>query len=343
MAPRSTAALRRIAFAIHGLAIWRQIADHVLLMVSLDVPRIAVLIPCLNEEAAIARVVSGFQSSLPNATVYVYDNASTDRTKEVARAAGAAVRTEPMRGKGNVVRRMFADIDADIYVMVDGDDTYDAARAPELVAALNGHDMVVGTRVEIHEAAYRPGHRLGNAVLTGLVARLFGAPVSDMLSGYRVFSRRFVKCFPASAREFEIETELTVHALQLQMAVVEVPTQYKERPVGSASKLRTFRDGFRILLTIGNLLRNERPLLFFGVLALFAGATGFWLGLDVAFEFSRTGLVPRLPTALLAVGLVLSAGVATATGLILDQISHVRREAKRLAYLACATPTQRND
>jgi glycosyltransferase involved in cell wall biosynthesis len=218
---------------------------------------IAVLVPCFNEAAAIEKVVADFRAALPNAKVYVYDNNSTDNTIEVATAAGAEVRREERRGKGNVVRRMFTDIEADIYVMVDGDDTYDASRAPELVAKLvdNNLDMVVGRRVETHDAAYRAGHRLGNAVLTGLVRWLFGAKIVDMLSGYRVFSRRFVKSFPSFSREFEIETELTVHAMQMRMPVAEVETNYKERPPGSVSKLRTFRDGWRILLTITNLMR----------------------------------------------------------------------------------------
>jgi len=239
-----------------------------------------------------------------------------------------------------VVRRMFQDIEADIYVMVDGDDTYDAKRAPELIDLLvNGNlDMVVGNRVEVHQAAYRPGHRLGNQVLTGLVAWLFGSPVKDMLSGYRIFSRRFVKSFPASAREFEIATELTVHALQMKMADGEMATDYKERPPGSVSKLRTFRDGWRILITIGNLMRNERPLLFFTLIAALFALTGFAFGFGVIREFIHTGLVPRLPTAVLSTGLVLSAMVSFTTGLVLDLVSHVRRENKRLVYLQIPGP-----
>src|SRR5262245_36477274 len=237
---------------------------------------IAVLVPCFNEAKAIDKVVGDFRAALPDATVYVYDNNSTDDTAAIAAAAGAEVHREYRRGKGNVVRRMFQDIEADVYVMVDGDDTYDAAVAPQLVARLvdNNLDMVVGRRIETHQQAYRAGHRLGNAVLTGLVRWLFKARIVDMLSGYRVFSRRFVKSFPSFSREFEIETELTVHAMQMQMPVAEIDTNYKERPPGSTSKLRTFRDGWRILLTITNLLRNERPLLFFsligGVLGLLA-------------------------------------------------------------------------
>jgi glycosyltransferase involved in cell wall biosynthesis len=303
-------------------------------------PRIAVLVPCLNEEAAIGSVVAGFRASLPTADVYVYDNRSTDRTIEVATAAGAIVRRELRPGKGNVVRRMFQDVDADVYVMVDGDDTYDAAVAGELVDRLidDNLDMVVGKRIETHQDAYRPGHRLGNRVLTGMVRRLFGRQIDDMLSGYRVFSRRFVKSFPSSSREFEIETELTVHALQMKMAIAEVDTDYKERPPGSASKLRTFRDGWRILLAIMNLMRNERPLLFFTLIGavLFAGSLA--LGIPLVIEYGRTGLVPRFPTAILCTGLALVATVCIATGLVLDAVSHVRREAKRLAYLQHPAP-----
>ncbi|MCE9577015.1 MAG: glycosyltransferase family 2 protein [Deltaproteobacteria bacterium] len=303
-------------------------------------PSVAVLVPCYNEEVAIGQVVADFRAALPDAIVYVYDNRSTDKTSEVARAAGAVVRKEQRPGKGNVVRRMFQDIEADIYVMVDGDDTYQASVAPALIARLveDNLDMVVGKRVETHQEAYRPGHRLGNRVLTGLVRRLFGRSIEDMLSGYRVFSRRFVKSFPSSAREFEIETELTVHALQMRMAIAEVDTDYKERPPGSVSKLRTFRDGWRILLTIMNLMRNERPLLFFSLIGTFLFLVAIALGIPLFLEYERTGLVPRLPTAVLCTGLSLTAVVCAATGLILDTVSHVRREAKRLAFLQHASP-----
>ncbi|MBA3392069.1 MAG: glycosyltransferase [Deltaproteobacteria bacterium] len=309
-------------------------------MTSLAGLDIAVLVPCFNEAAAIDKVVRDFQAALPTATVYVYDNNSTDETIAVATAAGAQVRTETRRGKGNVVRRMFQDIEADIYVMVDGDDTYDAAVAPRLVERLlaDNLDMVVGKRVETHQAAYRAGHRLGNRVLTGLVGWLFGAQIDDMLSGYRVFSRRFVKSFPSFSREFEIETELTVHAMQMRMPVAELETRYKERPPGSESKLRTFRDGWRILLTITNLMRNERPLLFFSLIGMAFFALALVLGLPVLFEYFDTQLVRRFPTAILCTGLGVVGVLCVATGLILDLVAHVRREAKRLVYLQHPAP-----
>jgi glycosyltransferase involved in cell wall biosynthesis len=303
---------------------------------------IAVLVPCYNEEAAIAKVVADFRAALPSATIYVYDNNSTDKTIEVARAAGAVVRSERRKGKGNVVRRMFQDIEADVYVMVDGDDTYEAKVAPQLVDKLvtDNLDMVVGRRIETHQAAYRAGHRLGNRVLTGLVARLFGAQIVDMLSGYRVFSRRFVKSFPSSSREFEIETELTVHAMQQRMSVSEIDTNYKERPPGSTSKLRTFRDGWRILMTITNLVRNERPLLFFVLIAAILTAIALALGIPVVLEFLDTHEVRRFPTAILCSALGVIAVISVATGLILDLVAHVRREAKRLVYLQHASPAE---
>jgi glycosyltransferase involved in cell wall biosynthesis len=305
-------------------------------------PSIAVIVPCFNEEAAIAKVVADFRAALPTATVYVYDNNSTDKTSEVAAAAGAVVRKEYTRGKGNVVRRMFQDIEADLYVMVDGDDTYDASVAQKLVdRLLDEHlDMVVGRRIETHQEAYRAGHRLGNAVLTGLVSKLFNANIVDMLSGYRVFSRRFVKSFPSFSREFEIETELTVHAMQMRMAVAEVETNYKERPPGSVSKLRTFRDGWRILMTITNLVRNERPLLFFALLALLLSLVAVALGIPVIIDYVDTGLVPRFPTAILASALMVIAVISLATGAILDLVAHVRREAKRLVYLQHPAPSR---
>jgi glycosyltransferase involved in cell wall biosynthesis len=301
---------------------------------------VAVLVPCFNEAAAIDKVVRDFATALPAATIYVYDNNSTDATATVAAAAGAEVRRELRRGKGNVVRRMFQDIEADVYVMVDGDDTYDAAVAPQLVERLvaDNLDMVVGKRIETHQAAYRAGHRLGNRVLTGLVAWLFGAQIDDMLSGYRVFSRRFVKSFPSFSREFEIETELTVHAMQMRMAVAEIETNYKERPPGSTSKLRTFRDGWRILMTITNLMRNERPLLFFSLIGFALGVAAVILGVPIILTYVRTGLVPRFPTAILCSALIVIAVVSVATGLVLDLVAHVRREAKRLVYLQHPAP-----
>jgi len=301
---------------------------------------IAVLVPCFNESAAIGKVVADFRAALPAATVYVYDNNSTDDTSAVAAAAGAEVRREGRRGKGNVVRRMFQDIEADVYVMVDGDDTYDAQVAPRLVARLidDDLDMVVGKRIETHEAAYRAGHRLGNRVLTGLVRWLFGAQIDDMLSGYRVFSRRFVKSFPSFSREFEIETELTVHAMQMRMPVAELDTNYKERPPGSTSKLRTFRDGWRILLAITNLMRNERPLMFFSLVGLVVALAALVLAAPVVLEYLDTGAVRRFPTAILCTGLGVIAVVCMVTGLILDLVAHVRREAKRLVYLQHAAP-----
>ena len=298
--------------------------------------RIAVLIPCYNEAAAIGGVVAGFRAALPGAAIHVFDNNSTDETLAVARAAGAAVTTVGLQGKGHVVRRMFADVEADIYLLVDGDGTYDAAAAPRLIDALTAGslDMVNAARIHAETDAYRPGHVTGNRVLTGLVAAIFGRQLTDMLSGYRAFSRRFVKSFPALSEGFEIETELTVHALELRMPVGEIRTAYGARPAGSASKLRTYRDGVRILRTIVGLVKQERPLAFFswsGVLLLLAGLA--W-GLPVVLEFLRTGLVPRLPSAVLATGLVGLAFLAFACGLILDSVTRGRREARHIAYLA---------
>ena len=300
------------------------------------IPRIAVLIPCYNEEIAIPRVVAGFQAALPGADVYVYDNNSSDRTVAVAAAAGATVRSEPLQGKGFVIRRMFADIEADAYVLVDGDDTYDPADAREMVDLLidNRLDMVNGVRVTAIAAAYRPGHQMGNALLTGLVRRIFGDRVSDMLSGYRVFSRRFVKSFPALASGFETETEFTVHALELRMPVGEKQTAYKDRPAGSVSKLRTYSDGIRILRTIMLLVKEERPLQFFALSGAALLLLGIVLGVPVVLEFMRTGLVPRLPTAVLATALVGLSLLSFACGLILDSVTRMRKEMKRMAYLA---------
>ena len=301
-------------------------------------PRIAVLIPCYNEEVAISHVVGAFRAAVPGATVYVYDNNSRDRTREVAAAAGAVVRREPLQGKGNVIRRMFADIDADAYVLVDGDDTYDAAAAPQMIDLLLAErlDMVTGLRATEADAtgAYRPGHRFGNMALTGMVRWIFGDRIGDMLSGYRVFSRRFVKSFPALASGFETETEFTVHALELRLPVGEVRTRYKERPEGSISKLSTWRDGFRILRTIGRLVQRERPLAFFSTVAslLFAAAVG--IAVPLIATYLETGLVPRFPTAILATGLAILASLSFTCGLILDTVTRGRQEAKRMAYLA---------
>jgi glycosyltransferase involved in cell wall biosynthesis len=295
--------------------------------------RVAVVIPCWNEAVAIGKVVGDFRAALPDAAVFVYDNNSTDGTAAVARGAGAEVRAETLQGKGNVVRRAFADIDADIYVLVDGDDTYEAASAPELVRLLVEQrlDMVTGRRVG--EIA-RPGHRLGNRALTGMVRLIFGDRISDLLSGYRVFSRRFVKSFPAMAAGFETETEFTVHALELDMPIGEVPTHYRGRPVGSASKLHTVRDGLRILRTIVVLVKEERPLQFFALCGVVLLLLGFGLGFPLVTEFLRTGLVPRFPTAILATGIVVLSFLAFAVGLILDTVARGRKEMKRIAYLA---------
>lgn len=304
------------------------------------IPRVAVLLPCYNEEAAIAQTVAGFRAALPEATIYVYDNNSRDRTVEVARAAGAVVRTERIQGKGNVVRRMFADVDADIYVMADGDATYDAASAPALVARLLDEqlDMVVGARVTQADAAYRRGHKMGNAVLTGMLARLFGRSFTDILSGYRVFSRRFVKSFPVLSAGFEIETEISVHALELKMPVAEVDTPYFARPEGSESKLSTYGDGFRILWTIVQLYRIERPVLFFGMIGALLAGLALLLGVPLIITYMHTHLVPRFPTAILVTGLVILASLNLFTGLILDTVVRGRREVRRLAYLAHRAP-----
>jgi glycosyltransferase involved in cell wall biosynthesis len=302
--------------------------------------RIAVLLPCYNEEAAIGQTVAGFRAALPDAAIYVYDNNSTDRTSEVAAAAGAIVRGERMQGKGNVVRRMFADIEADVYVMADGDATYDAAAAPILVQRLLDEqlDMVVGARKSEVEAAYRRGHRFGNRLLTGILARIFGRTFSDILSGYRVFSRRFVKSFPALSSGFEIETEISVHALELAMPVAEVVTAYGARPEGSESKLSTYRDGWRIVRTIGHLFRIERPVLFYGGFGLAVAIAALVLAVPLAITYAKTGLVPRFPTAILVTGLMIVAAMSFMCGLILDTVVRGRREVRRLAYLALSAP-----
>lgn len=295
---------------------------------------IAVLIPAYNEAATIGDVVRSFRAALPNCRIYVYDNNSYDNTAKLARDAGAIVRREPLQGKGHVVRRMFTDIEADVYVMVDGDATYDAAAAPRLVSRLieTQADMVVGARITEEKAAYRAGHRLGNRMLTGLVSTIFGDRFTDMLSGYRAFSRRFVKSYPALASGFETETELTVHALELDMITAEISTPYGARPEGSVSKLSTFRDGFRILGTIGRLMRDERPLMFFGALAGVITLAALVLGAPIIAEYMATGLVPRFPTAFLCGTLGVLAAISLVSGVILETVSLGRREMKRLAY-----------
>jgi glycosyltransferase involved in cell wall biosynthesis len=303
-------------------------------------PRIAVLVPCYNEEAAIATVVRDFRAALPEAVIYVYDNNSKDQTAARAREAGAIVRPELRQGKGAVVRRMFADIEADIYVLVDGDDTYDASAAPALIETLiaNGLDIVSGRRLATGAEAYRAGHVLGNRLLTGLTALMFNVHLDDMLTGYRVMSRRFVKSFPFTADGFGIETELTVHGVRLLMPMQEVPTKYKERPVGSVSKLNTWRDGFRILFTIAGLVREERPFIFFTTIAVLLAILSLLFGTPVVIEYVKTGLVPRQPTALLATALMLLAFLALMSGLILDTVTRGRWEQKRMAYLAIPGP-----
>jgi glycosyltransferase involved in cell wall biosynthesis len=299
-------------------------------------PRIAVLIPCYNEEATIAKVVTDFHASLPQAVVYVYDNNSRDRTAFAARAVGAVVRSEPLQGKGHVVRRMFADVEADVFFLVDGDDTYDATAAPTMLKLLLDQrlDMVNAARVTRQNAAYRRGHRLGNVMLSTAVRGVFGGRISDVLSGYRAFSRRFVKSFPALAGGFETETEFTVHALELEMPVGEIPVGYRERPAGSISKLRTWSDGLRILRTILVLVKEGRPLLFFATMgtALLLSALG--IGAPVVIVFLHTGLVPKLPSALLATGLMVLSSLTLVCGLVLDSVERGRKEMKWLAYLA---------
>jgi glycosyltransferase involved in cell wall biosynthesis len=304
--------------------------------------KIAVLVPCYNEEAAIAKVVADFRAALPDAAIYVYDNNSRDQTFARAQEAGAVTRKETRQGKGNVVRRMFADIEADLYVLVDGDDTYDAAAAPAMIAQTiaDGADLLTARRVHTDAAAYRPGHVLGNQLLTGLTALLFNVHMPDMLSGYRVFSRRFVKSFPLKAEGFAIETEFTVHAVRLMMPLSEMDTNYKERPVGSVSKLNTYRDGFRILFFIAYLVREERPLMFFGAVAGLMAVVSLLVGAPVIHEYFQTGLVPRLPTAVAATGLMIIAVLSSACGLILDNVSRGRWEAKRVAYLAIPGPQE---
>ena len=303
-------------------------------------PKIAVLLPCFNEEAAIAATVAGFKAALPDATIYVYDNNSSDRTREVAAEAGAVVRSEKQQGKGHVVRRMFADIDADVYVMADGDLTYDPAAAPVMVDMVLAEqlDMVVGTRRHEARDAYRGGHVVGNRIFTGLLSGLFGRSFSDIFSGYRVFSRRFVKSFPVLSAGFEIETEISVHALELRMPVGEVETSYAARPEGSHSKLSTYGDGWKILKTIGTLYRVERPVLFYGGIGALLVIAAIVLAVPLVRTYLQTGLVPRFPTAILATGMVIVAVLCFFAGLILDTVTRGRREVRRLSYLSLEAP-----
>jgi glycosyltransferase involved in cell wall biosynthesis len=303
-------------------------------------PRIAVLLPCYNEEAAIAATVAGFKKALPSATVYVYDNNSRDKTREIAAKAGAVVRTERQQGKGHVVRRMFADVDADIYLMADGDLTYDPKAAPAMVDLLLAEqlDMIVGTRKHEEKEAYRGGHVLGNKLFTGILSGLFGRSFTDIFSGYRVFSRRFVKSFPVLSSGFEIETEISVHALELRMPVGEVETAYGARPEGSESKLSTYRDGWRILKTILVLYRVERPTLFYGAIGGFFLGLAFVLAIPLVITYLNTGLVPRFPTAILVTGMTVIAVLCFFAGLILDTVTRGRREVRRLAYLSFPAP-----
>jgi glycosyltransferase involved in cell wall biosynthesis len=302
--------------------------------------QVAVLVPCYNEEHAVAKVVADFHAALPEAAIYVYDNNSTDNTVAAARAAGAVVRRETYQGKGHVVRRMFNDIEADVYVLVDGDATYDAASAPAMVDKLVEErlDMVVAARVDREEAAYRRGHRTGNRVLTGFVAHMFGRSFTDMLSGYRVFSRRFVKSFPILSGGFEIETELTIHALELELPVGEIATPYYSRQRGSSSKLSTWSDGYRILWTVLKLYRAERPLSLFGAFGVALAIISIGLAIPIFITYVQEGLVPRLPTAVLSTGLMLLAFLSIAVGLILDTVTRGRREFKLIAYLALRAP-----
>lgn len=310
-----------------------------------ELHQVAVLVPCHNEAAAIAKVVADFRVALPSARIFVFDNNSTDDTAAIATKAGVEVRKVSLAGKGNVVRRMFADIDADIYLLVDGDDTYDAAIAPQLMHLLLADelDMVVGARVPVGTAAYRPGHAFGNRLLTGFLSRLFGRSFTDILSGYRVFSRRFVKSFPVFSAGFEIETELAVHALEMSMPVAEMDTPYKERPAGSSSKLKTYSDGTRILFTILRLYSIERPIAFYGCIAAVFTITAIGLAIPIFQTYFATGLVPRFPTAILATGMMLLATLSFLAGVILATVTRGRQELKALIYLQHAAPTRSRD
>ncbi|MDO8954804.1 MAG: glycosyltransferase family 2 protein [Gammaproteobacteria bacterium] len=299
---------------------------------------IAVLVPCYNEQLTVRQVIQDFRLALPDASIYIYDNNSKDNTVAIAKEAGAIVRKETLQGKGNVVRRMFADIEADIYILVDGDATYDAKSAPMLVDALlsNHVDMVNASRVSQSDLAYRSGHEFGNKLLTKMVSTIFGERLKDMLSGYRVFSRRFVKSFPILSAGFEIETELTVHALELKMPLIEIETPYYSRPEGSFSKLSTYKDGFKILNMINKLVKREKPVLYFGFIAGILAVLALILFAPIFSSYLSTGLVPRLPTAILSASLVILAFLSLGCGLILDTVTLGRKEAKLIAYLNIA-------
>lgn len=301
---------------------------------------VAVIVPCYNEEAAVAKVVGDLRRALPEATVYVYDNASTDGTAQAAEAAGALVRSESRPGKGNVIRRALADIDADVFVMIDGDDTYDAAAAPTLVNTLlaGPYDQVTGVRAPVDAGAYRSGHEMGNRFFNRVVGVIFGHPVNDMLSGYRAFSRRFVKSFPAVSRAFEIETELTVHAINNRVPQTEVAVGFRDRPEGSESKLRTYHDGLRILRMIARLLHHERPLAVYSVISALLLFVGLALGVPVIVEFSRTGLVERFPTAFLAASVMVLSVLALIIGILLDGLRKIRQESTRISYMTFPAP-----
>ena len=296
---------------------------------------IVVLIPCLNEESTINKVIHDFKIALPSARIYVYDNNSIDHTSDIAREAGAIVRTELLKGKGNVVRRMFADIEADIYVLVDGDDTYSATSVLEMVSLLVNEylDMVNGARVANDRSSFRLGHQMGNRILSGLVSSIFGKGLTDLFSGYRVFSRRFVKSFPALSSGFEIETEFTIHALELRMKVAEVESPYKNRPTGSESKLNTIKDGLKVLKLIITFIKEERPFQFFSLISFILAITSILLAIPILIEYLETGLVPRFPTAILCSGLMILSFLSFYAGLILDTVTTSRREMKRLYYL----------
>lgn len=304
--------------------------------------KVAILVPCYNEAASIAQVVSDCKKYLPLADVYVYDNNSTDQTVRIAKEAGAIVRFERHQGKGSVVRRMFADVEADVYVMIDGDATYDVASIPAMVERLleEDLDMVTGVRKSVEEETYRAGHKFGNILMTRLVHLFFGKRTNDMLSGLRVFSRRFVKSFPANSRGFEIETELTVHAASMRLPVMDYETPYYARPEGSFSKLSTFKDGWRILKMIASLIKEERPLLFFGVGSIVLFLLSVLAGIPVVVHYLETGLVPRIPTTILSVGLALCGGVSLAMALILDTVSKARKEVRRMQYLRYRSPSE---